>query len=103
MKANIHPSYNEQVQVTCVCGAKFETGSTNAVINTEICSQCHPFYTGKKKFVDAGGRVDRFKKLAERVEKTKAVHTALAEKKAAKAETEKKTEVKEEKKVKKAA
>lgn len=88
MKTGIHPTYNEKVQVTCVCGNKFVTGSTNAVINTEICSNCHPFYTGKKKFVDAGGRVDRFKKLSERAEKTKATHTALAEKKAAKAEAE---------------
>ena len=103
MKANIHPTYHEKVQVTCVCGAKFETGSTNSVINTEICSQCHPFYTGKKKFVDAGGRVDRFKKLAERAEKTKAAHTALAEKKAVKAETEKKEAAKKETKAKKPA
>ncbi|MGB3073538.1 MAG: 50S ribosomal protein L31 [Candidatus Moraniibacteriota bacterium] len=97
MKTGIHPTYHEKVQVTCVCGAKFETGSTNTVIHTEICSQCHPFYTGKKKFIDAGGRVDRFKKLAERVEKTKATHTALAEKKAAKAAADKKAADKAEK------
>jgi large subunit ribosomal protein L31 len=103
MKANIHPTYHEKVEVTCVCGAKFVTGSTNSVINTEICSQCHPFYTGKKKFVDAGGRVDRFKKLSERAEKTKAVHTALAEKKAVKAESEKKDATKKETKAKKSA
>lgn len=90
MKTGIHPTYHEEVQVTCVCGNKFVTGSTNSVINTEICSQCHPFYTGKKKFIDAGGRVDRFKKLAERVEQTKATHASLAEKKAAKAAAEKK-------------
>lgn len=90
MKTSIHPTYHEKVQVTCVCGAAFETGSTNTVINTEICSKCHPFYTGKKKFIDAGGRVDRFKKLAERVEKTKATKTVLAKKKAAKVEAEEK-------------
>lgn len=101
MKTGIHPTYHEKVKVTCVCGATFETGSTNSVINTEICSKCHPFYTGKKKFIDAGGRVDRFKKLAERAEKTKATHTALAEKKAAKAEAEKKAAAKEDRVVKK--
>lgn len=103
MKANIHPTYHEKVQVTCVCGAKFETGSTNSVINTEICSQCHPFYTGKKKFVDAGGRVDRFKKLAERVEKTKAVHAEVKKKRATKTEAEKKESAKKEAKAKKSA
>lgn len=103
MKTGIHPTYNEEVHVTCVCGNKFVTGSTNSVINTEICSQCHPFYTGKKKFVDAGGRVDRFKKLAERVEKTKAAHTEVKKKRATKAETEKKEAVKKETKAKPSA
>lgn len=103
MKTGIHPTYHEKVEVSCVCGAKFVMGSTNSVINTEICSQCHPFYTGKKKFVDAGGRVDRFKKLAERAEKTKAAHSALTEKKAAKAEATKKDAAKKETKAKKSA
>lgn len=103
MKTGIHPTYHEKVQVTCVCGNKFVTGSTNEVINTEICSQCHPFYTGKKKFVDAGGRVDRFKKLAERVEKTKAAHTEVKKKRATKAETEKKETAKKETKAKPSA
>lgn len=96
MKTGIHPTYHEKVQVTCVCGNKFVTGSTNEVINTEICSQCHPFYTGKKKFVDTTGRVDRFKKLSERAEKTKAAHAEVKKKRVAKAETEKKA-AKEEK------
>lgn len=96
MKTDIHPTYHEKVQVTCVCGNKFVTGSTNEVINTEICSQCHPFYTGKKKFVDTTGRVDRFKKLSERAEKTKAAHAEVKKKRVAKAETEKKA-AKEEK------
>lgn len=103
MKTGIHPTYHEEVQVTCVCGNKFVTGSTNSVINTEICSQCHPFYTGKKKFVDAGGRVDRFKKLAERVEKTKAAHTEVKKKRSAKAEAEKKETEKKDTKSKKSA
>ncbi len=62
MKANIHPQYNTNVPVTCSCGNKFTTGSTVAVIDTEICSNCHPFYTGKQKILDTTGNVDRFKK-----------------------------------------
>lgn len=61
MKEGIHPNYGESV-VRCACGASFETGSTKKELRVEICSQCHPFFTGKQKFVDTGGRVDRFKK-----------------------------------------
>jgi large subunit ribosomal protein L31 len=61
LKANIHPKYI-QTTVSCVCGNKIETGSTKENIKVEICSKCHPFYTGVQRFVDAGGRVDRFKK-----------------------------------------
>ncbi len=66
MKKGIHPKYVVEAKVSCVCGATMTTGSTSAELKTEICSQCHPFYTGKKKFVDSTGRVDRFKKLAEK-------------------------------------
>lgn len=62
MKADIHPVYNEKVQVTCACGNSFETGSTESEIRVEVCSACHPFYTGKQKLVDTTGRVDRFAK-----------------------------------------
>lgn len=68
MKKGIHPDYVAKAEVSCVCGATMVTGSTQKELKTEICSQCHPFYTGKKKFIDAGGRVDRFKKLAEKAE-----------------------------------
>jgi large subunit ribosomal protein L31 len=61
MKPQIHPNY-QVVKVTCACGNEFETGSVKADLRVEICSNCHPFFTGKQKFVDAGGRVDRFKK-----------------------------------------
>ena len=63
MKKDIHPEYRE-VEVVCACGAKFKTGSTKKadVIKVEICNQCHPYFTGKQKLVDAGGRVDKFKK-----------------------------------------
>jgi large subunit ribosomal protein L31 len=66
MKKNIHPTYYPKAKITCSCGAVLETGATQEAMNIEICSQCHPFYTGKKKMIDTTGRVDRFKKLAER-------------------------------------
>ena len=61
MKKDIHPEYQE-VNVTCACGNTFRTGSTQKEIRVEICSQCHPFFTGKQKLVDTGGRVERFRK-----------------------------------------
>jgi len=61
MKEGIHPNY-KTVKVTCACGNTFETGSVLDEIRVEICSQCHPFFTGKQKFIDNGGRVDKFKK-----------------------------------------
>jgi large subunit ribosomal protein L31 len=61
MKKGIHPDYVTS-QVTCACGNTFETRSTKPTIRVEICSQCHPFFTGKQKFVDSEGRVDRFNK-----------------------------------------
>ena len=61
MKDNIHPKY-EETTITCACGNVIPTRSTRKDIKVEICSQCHPFYTGKQKLVDTGGRVDRFKK-----------------------------------------
>ena len=59
MKEGIHPNYY-QATVTCNCGITFVTGSTKPEIHVEVCSKCHPFYTGKQKLVDTGGRVDRF-------------------------------------------
>ena len=61
VKEGIHPNY-EKTTIRCACGATVETGSTKKDIRVEICSKCHPFYTGKQKLVDTGGRVDRFKK-----------------------------------------
>lgn len=62
MKADIHPTYQE-INVTCSCGNKFTTGSTyvKPELHIEVCSACHPFYTGKQKVVDVGGRVDKFR------------------------------------------
>ena len=62
MKADIHPKYQE-IMVTCTCGNSFKTRSTlSEDLQIEVCSQCHPFYTGKQKIVDTGGRVDKFRK-----------------------------------------
>ena len=61
MKQGIHPKY-ETVTIKCACGAEVVTKSTAGDLHVEICSKCHPFYTGKQKLVDAGGRVDKFKK-----------------------------------------
>lgn len=61
MKKNIHPQYY-RTTVTCACGESFETGSTSQNLRVEICSKCHPLFTGKQKFVDTGGRVERFKR-----------------------------------------
>lgn len=61
MKENIHPKY-QKTTITCACGEVIETSSTKENIRVEICSKCHPFFTGKQKLVDTGGRVDRFKK-----------------------------------------
>ena len=62
MKSDIHPEYKE-ITVTCSCGAVFQTRSTlGEDLTVEVCSQCHPFYTGKQKIVDTGGRVDKFRR-----------------------------------------
>ena len=61
MKEGIHPNYVETT-ITCACGNVIKTRSTKENIRVEVCSKCHPFYTGKQKLVDTGGRVDRFKK-----------------------------------------
>ena len=64
MKQGIHPKYYISAKVSCACGNTFSTGSTQEVLQTEVCSQCHPFYTGKQNLLDATGTVDRFKKRA---------------------------------------
>ena len=62
MKTDIHPKYHAKAKVVCGCGNEFVTGSTMEDIRVELCSKCHPFYTGKQRFVDSAGRVDKFKK-----------------------------------------
>jgi large subunit ribosomal protein L31 len=68
MKENIHPKYEETV-IRCACGSEITTGSTKQSISVEICSQCHPFYTGKQKLVDSAGRIEKFRKKYEKFQK----------------------------------
>lgn len=74
MKTGIHPEYTKAI-VTCICGNTFVTGSTTGNLKVEICSNCHPFFTGKQKLVDSAGRVERFNK---RYKKTAKQATATA-------------------------
>lgn len=61
MKADIHPAYHSAAEVTCACGNAFAVGSTKEKLEVEICSKCHPFYSGNEKILDAAGRVEKFK------------------------------------------
>ena len=102
MQKNIHPQYYTDCKVTCACGNTFVTGSTQKEIRIELCNQCHPFYTGKQKFVDTARRVEKFQEKMSRVASVAATRkgkkvkkAAEATKKAAKkaaAKTEKKSE-----------
>ena len=69
MKKDIHPKYYPKAKAKCACGNAFEVGSTKPELETEICSACHPFYTGKEKIIDTAGRVERYKKMAEKARK----------------------------------
>ena len=87
MKSDIHPQFSENVKVTCACGNTFVTGSVAKELYTEICSSCHPFYTGKQKLLDTAGNVDKFKKRSATAVSIKA---AAKPKKARKERTAKK-------------
>ena len=77
MKAKIHPKYYPHAKVTCACGNTFKVGSTMPEIQIEICSACHPLYTGKHKFVDTARRVDKFQ---EKVRKAQQIQAQKAKK-----------------------
>jgi large subunit ribosomal protein L31 len=62
MKEKIHPKYYDDAEVVCACGNKFTTGSTKKQLKVDICSKCHPFFTGERRMLDTAGRVERFKK-----------------------------------------
>lgn len=70
MKTDIHPTYHTEAKATCACGAVYTVGSTLEKIHVEICSNCHPFYTGTEKILDSAGRVERFKARREAAGKT---------------------------------
>ena len=86
MKKDIHPKYYRDAKVTCVCGNTFTTGSTLPEIKTELCSACHPFYTGKQKLVDTARRVEKFKAKVEAKSEAAKGKKGKTAKRAAKAE-----------------
>jgi large subunit ribosomal protein L31 len=94
MKKDIHPPYHDKSKVICACGNSFTVGSTVPEIHIELCSVCHPFYTGKQKLVDTAGRVDRFKQRVAKQTEMAATRKGKTAKKAAlkakKAKAEKK-------------
>jgi len=71
MKSDIHPDYKD-TSISCACGSIIEVGSTKTDIRVEICSKCHPFFTGKQKLVDTAGRIERFRKKYEKFQKKEA-------------------------------
>lgn len=71
MKKKIHPKYYPNATIRCACGNVFKIGSTKPEMEVEICSACHPFYTGKEKIVDTAGRVEKFKQRVAKVQKVK--------------------------------
>ena len=91
MKADIHPQWYNDAKVTCACGNVFATGSTLAEIRVEICSNCHPFFTGQQKFVDTLGQVERFQKKTKDAEVKKVERKKILDARAAKI-AEKKTD-----------
>lgn len=76
MKADIHPVYYPDAQVTCLCGNAFVTGATVQEIKTEVCSVCHPFFTGEQRLIDTGGQVERFKRRARKAAEQKTAPAA---------------------------
>lgn len=85
MKTNTHPTYFSDAQVVCACGNVMTIGSTQQKIHVELCSKCHPFYTGAQKFVDSANRIDKFQKKQELAAKFKATVTKKKEEEKAKA------------------
>lgn len=84
MKANIHPNWFPEAKVTCACGNTFVTGSTLPEIRVEICSNCHPFFTGSQKFVDTQGQVEKFQKKVATSQSKKIERQLIEEKRATK-------------------
>lgn len=89
MQASVHPEYYKDAKITCVCGNTFTSGSTQPVIRVEICSACHPFYTGQQKFVDTQGQVEKFSKALEVAKSKKEDREKVLANRAAKVQIEK--------------
>ena len=86
MKTKGHPKWHPEAHVTCACGAQFTTGSTRPSIAVEVCSNCHPLWTGQQKFLDTAGRVEKFNQRAAMADKKKAEATARKARKQADAQ-----------------
>lgn len=89
MKQAIHPQYFENAEVICACGNKFVTGSTVELIHVELCSNCHPFYTGEQKFVDTASRIQKFQTRTEAAKKYQVVKKEKKDQESKKAEAPK--------------
>ena len=91
MKNDIHPTYYKEAKVVCACGNTFTVGSTKPELHVEICSNCHPFYTGKQKLIDTAGRVEKFRARVAAADTKASKHVSkkqkLAKKEAKRAET----------------
>ncbi len=98
MKKEIHPKYFKDAKITCACGNMIKAGSTVQDMQIEICGACHPFYTGKKKLVDAAGQVDRFKKRMKKASELKKAKISKKAKNAARAKVKEKKEMTKKKK-----
>ena len=95
MKKDIHPKYYSNAKVTCACGNTFTTGSTLKEIKVDICSECHPFFTGKRKFIDTMGRVEKFQKKLKKAQTKKYVKKAERKKLASQKDTDRPQTLKE--------
>lgn len=85
MKTDIHPDYHTDATISCACGQTFKTGSTKEAVSIELCSNCHPFYTGKQKIVDTARRVEKFQEKTKKRSGKVLDHKAKMAKKAARA------------------
>lgn len=96
MKKDIHPNYSKNAKVICACGNIFETGSTVETIKTELCSKCHPFFTGKQRLVDTAQRVEKFNKKLKAGSDSEKLKKAKEEKNAKRTKSKTETRVKKE-------
>lgn len=89
MKANIHPNWYQEVKVVCACGNSFTTGSTMPEIRVQICSNCHPFFTGQQKYVDTLGQVERFQQKEQKAQQKAKVRKQILERRSHKVREQK--------------